>query len=112
MHKVTLEALKASIRKWDANASAATPDDITTGADNCPLCVRFFMAHGSCDGCPVSKRTARPVCHGTPYYVAWGEKLAWRRAPKSDKLAISARAACAEEAEFLRSLLPEGETVE
>ena len=110
MKPETLEALKASIRKWDANAEAKTPEEYTLSTDDCPLCVRFVMKDGcdSIDGCPVWWRTRQRHCRGTPYGAAYDALKRWRDSRQDGD---EARAAAREEAAFLRSLLPEGEEV-
>jgi hypothetical protein len=94
----TLEALKGSIEKWQRIEAGADTDK---GTDNCPLCQLFHEDHrltdgASCDGCPVSDRTGKLFCRGTPYMDYTGD----------GKTKANARA----ELEFLRSLLPKEET--
>ena len=106
MNKKTLKALKGSIEKW---RKIVHEDGEDFGTDNCPLCDCFYSK--GCNGCPVAEETGMPDCNDTPY-------LAWRdyqvddgrfnfpnRAfdEKAEELALA-------EYEFLKSLLPEGET--
>jgi hypothetical protein len=35
--------------------------------DNCPLCQEFRIPRGSCEDCPIYKKTQREGCYGTPY---------------------------------------------
>jgi len=106
-----LEALKASILKWDKNAAAETPEDYKTGVRECPLCKVFygdiFDGKNRCLGCPVAEKTGLIHCTGTPYGDAEDAHEEWEI---SDGLGGPARAAAREEAAFLRSLLPDGET--
>jgi|SRR5690606_28026025 len=103
MDAKTLEALKASIRKWEKNAEVKTPDDYLIDSSDCPLCDLFF--HKDCDGCPVYSRTGQEMCNGTPYREAFKAWVQWGRAPEV------AHEAARKEVAFLKSLLPEGESV-
>lgn len=112
MDAKTLEALKASIRKWEKNAEAEYYKDFVVGASKCPLCVMFnTYLRGSfepqCDGCPVFNATGQHGCQGTPYEAADDAKDDWLDGGPSEP----ARAAAREEVAFLKSLLPEGESV-
>lgn len=109
MDKKTLKALKASIVKWDNNAKAETPKQYLTSSDDCPLC-KLFNTYGGCTGCPVFEHTRRHYCAKTPYQAARDAagNWAWDGGDKNKQKALSA---AAKEAAFLRSLLPEGETV-
>jgi hypothetical protein len=76
MDKQTADALEASIAHWAENMTAEKFEDASTSYMNCALCLEF---DDGCDGCPVSKRTGKDECFGTPYYRAhsalrlWGE---------------------------------------
>jgi hypothetical protein len=108
MNAETLAALKGSIAKWDAIVAETLSDE---GAINCPLCQLF--ARKGCIGCPVRASSGMAQCSGTPY-ANWydgcrREHLGNTYLPwfaTTDELKALARA----EADFLRSLLPEGET--
>lgn len=107
MKAETIAALKASIAKWDKNARVRNLDNATTGADDCALCFLFHEEYReddepSCFGCPVRGATGSDWCHGSPYIEANN----FRR--NGD--AFGFRAKAKEEAAFLRSLLPDGET--
>lgn len=104
MDKETLTALKASIAKWEENASVAKTMDILIDASDCPLC-DLFNGEGVCDGCPVSERTGQTACDDTPYYDAYD---AYRKIIGNMSLPPFRKAAKAE-VEFLKSLLPDGE---
>lgn len=101
MEPKTLEALKASIAKWDRNVEAATPEEVRVEGDDCPLCVLFFERE--CVGCPVRMRKVDPYCIGTPYKDAYLTYLGWGVGERTrEQYQIAARA----EVEFLKSLLP------
>lgn len=92
MKKVTLKALKASIKHWEE-------DDGHMEGGNCALCRRFVHVHnpkaGHCcikstgEKCPVYAKTGKIECEGTPYRC-----LPTTRQRKA-------------EIKFLKSLLPE-----
>jgi len=111
-----LEALKASIVKWEANERAETWEDIRLGRSNCPLCVLFnpvlfnpvLSSKTPCDGCPVMEHTKVNGCGWTPYDDACASRSDWVMGRATRE---AFRAAAHAETEFLRSLLPEGETV-
>lgn len=76
MDSAVLDALRGSIRKWQAIVDGIGSDG---GASNCPLCQLFHPsvvgAHDPakvtnetcCNGCPVKERTGEPLCRATPY---------------------------------------------
>lgn len=108
-----LEALKASIVKWEANERAETWEDVRIKAADCPLCDLFAFCNGDdfmrCNGCPITDRSREYVnCHKTPYGDAYHAYVKWRDGTGTRE---AFRAAAHAETEFLRSLLPEGETV-
>jgi hypothetical protein len=111
----TLEALRASIRHWEANATAEHNWSAAIGAQDCPLCQKFLAANpgGYCAGCPVAIRANQPGCTGTPYVAARQAYTSWYHARKDE--ATSARnafhTAVQAEIEFLKSLLPSPETI-
>lgn len=98
MDKCTLTALKGSIRKWERIANGKGIDH---GSDNCPLCKLFIM--DACCGCPVRRRSGYGFCRNTPYDE-------WRDADVNRAVTAEYRALAQAELDFLRSLLPEGET--
>jgi len=108
MNAQTLEALKASIAKWERNAEAKTPDDYKTGQDDCPLCKLFIAVSDldMCVGCPVAEKTGEDGCSGTPYLRAWQARSKWSFEPKSTKHRAASHAAARDEVAFLKSLLP------
>lgn len=68
MTPATLAALKGSIAKWEGIVAGTHVDH---GALDCPLCAMFLIEKpeiSACKGCPISERTGRYGCCGTPYY--------------------------------------------
>lgn len=103
MNAQTLEALKASIAKWERNAEATDPFEYKISEKNCPLC-ELFIHPGRCWGCPVFDRTGERFCKETPYILANLARFDWCDGAKG---AIDrAHAAARDEAAFLKSLLP------
>lgn len=104
MDDKTLAALKGSIAKWKSIVDGTGKDE---GADNCPLCKQFIDCYEideegnniCCVGCPVSQKTGKEGCLGSPYekYSNCSEECKPRHA----------RAELA----FLKSLLPEEERI-
>lgn len=105
MDAKTLEALKASIAKWEKNAEATGPSLYTVGPSGCPLCKEFFA--GGCQGCPVSEKTGRTACDESPYYKALYASVTWWNAPSSLRRRVVAHNAARAEVDFLKSLLPQ-----
>ena len=69
MRAKVLKALKSSIVKWTKIVRSPKAKD--RGVFNCELCLLFqVVREGTCDECPVFKRTRTRLCRGTPY-VAW-----------------------------------------
>lgn len=106
----TLEALKASIAKWERNAVAETPAQYLSSADECPLCDLFFWQADDCAGCPVRAKTGRIFCSGTPYGEANDANYKWR-VDGGQHLQAKAHEAALAEVAFLKSLLPPEEQV-
>lgn len=107
MNPETLEALKASIAKWEQNAVAETPDRYATGPHACPLCVMFLLKHDTCGGCPVALATGISHCNATPYVRADRALSLWALGVGSSD---DAHEAARKEVAFLRSLLPDEAT--
>jgi hypothetical protein len=103
MEAKTLEALKASIAKWEKNAVAKTAKEYRIGWENCPLCLLFIDDH--CAGCPIEKVGSKG-CLGTPYDEAEEIHEMWLKKSGSIALAKSATAIAIDEVAFLKSLLP------
>ena len=97
----THAALKASIVNWVKRAEGTYEGP--NGWKGCPLCLLFnypgLAEQANCAGCPVMGHTGRRYCEGTPY-DKW-ESASWKNLP----------AIARDEVDFLRTLLPEGETV-
>lgn len=106
MDPETLEALQGSIAKWESIVEGKGRDE---GAPNCPLCLKFVMVNGNCDGCPVAESVGRSDCQRTPYVTDWHEVNPWpREHPNWRRAKTDAhRAAAQKEVDFLKSLLPE-----
>jgi hypothetical protein len=106
MDAKTLEALKASIAKWERNAEAETPAQYLTSGSDCPLCemfVRYMRSEGVCTGCPVFGATSQKGCFGTPFHAADDARYAWVYNEGTKEAAHEAARA---EVDFLKSLLP------
>lgn len=106
MPPATLSALRASIKHWRENVNAEKPEDVKLGVDYCPLCSVFY--NEGCRGCPVSNKTERGYCGGSPYEDAANAHNDWEDAVIHR---TTYQAAAQAELDFLISLLPEGETL-
>jgi len=104
MKPETLEALKASIAKWERLIVSGA---VSSGAPGCPLCQLFNRASTSeekqCVGCPVFAKTGKQACIGTPY----GRHAAISSWSSISNAADKRRRHALSEARFLRSLLPD-----
>lgn len=105
MDERTLTALRGSIKKWDDIVAGTGRDE---SSDNCPLCVEFNTDTSLCDECPVAIATGEYLCQGTPY-MKWARLFHCRPLPWVAK-EPQQKAAAQAELDFLRSLLPEGES--
>lgn len=101
MNAQTIEALKASIAKWERNAEAKTPTKYKISEYDCPLCSLFISK--DCVGCPVSERSGKALCYGTPYRPAMHAWFDWSDGTTDAGLC---HAAARDEVAFLKSLLP------
>jgi hypothetical protein len=106
MDAQTLEALNASIAKWERNAEAENRFEYRTGESDCPLCALFIFP-GHCEGCPVFQKTGERFCRFTPYMDASYARIMWGDTPGSSAARDRAHAAARDEVAFLKSLLPE-----
>ena len=104
MNPETLEALKASIAKWERNQTVQTAKEVDLGPSYCPLCLLFNTyamkineSDDNCVGCPVFEKTKKKFCRGTPYDDV--EVSRFTSAEDIRRLAVK-------ETEFLKSLLP------
>lgn len=104
MNAKTLAAIEASIAKWERNAEAPSPENYLVDACDCPLCDMFWDS--DCLGCPVSEKTSRLGCSGTPYTKAFAAWEAWNSDKKSESFKKRAHTAARAEVAFLKSLLP------
>lgn len=121
MDTKTLEALKASIAKWEMNVETAkagletgglitwhanaSKGVIGLGISGCALCSLFYER--LCKGCPVMANTGINMCKDTPY-EAVSDAVEEQETPESDDFASTEKLvhACEAEVAFLRSLLP------
>ena len=107
MNAETLEALKGSVRKWNR---IFCKGGVNLGPTNCPLCKLFVLS--DCEGCPVSAKSGRSGCHGTPYY-AFGRHHLGSHPIFIDHRVVGKCRSCKKHAkaerDFLASLLPSGE---
>ena len=72
MKAETVIALEASITSWKHKATTPDYKGLNMGPTGCALCQLFH--HNECNGCPISEKTGRMECIGTPYeetYKAW-----------------------------------------
>lgn len=95
-------ALADSQRGWRRNVEARSPDDVRCGGTACALCEAFVDM--ACQGCPVSAKTGKRGCEGTPYFEAVHARDRWRERPGDLVAEEGFRAAATLEAEFLESL--------
>lgn len=110
MDTATLTALKTSIRHWEENMVAATPELVSVEGDDCALCAKFWRCIGdSCNGCPVRWSTGYTMCCGSPFYDTVPALRDWLASSNSELAKWAWRDAAEEEYKFLCGLLPEGE---
>jgi hypothetical protein len=65
MDTKVLEALKGSIKKWEA---IINEDGLDKMGINCPLCQYSWIRGNSlCDSCIISEKTSETNCDGTPH---------------------------------------------
>lgn len=110
MDDMALTALRQSIDKWERNAVAEHHRDVRMEPQDCPLCDVF--QDNRCLGCPVMDATGRFGCWESPYEQADDAHEEWQGDPLDNRLRATFHAAARAEAEFLRSLLPEGEATQ
>lgn len=110
MDPKTLTALKASIKHWEENWAAETPDDASVEGKDCALCDAFFEPEafgGPCPNCPVRHETDAHWCEGSPWVAARDHYVDWYENPDDMSLREAWRNAARIETNFLKSLLPE-----
>lgn len=107
MDTKTLDALTASIAKWEKNATVTDFNDVVMGLTDCPLCRIFHSWFGGpdCQGCPVNESGCYR-CGGTPYEDAEMALDAWDDTSNEAESAAQFRKAAEDEVAFLKSLLP------
>jgi hypothetical protein len=107
MDAKTLEALQASIEKWERNAVAERSSEYATHWTQCPLCLLFnhdvVPNDQRCRKCPVYERTGQRFCEDSPYEDAVTARNNWRY---GEGTKIAAHEATRAEVVFLESLLP------
>lgn len=114
MKTKTLEALKASIIKWEKNVEFKKVDDIVTGVQDCPLCALYNNHHidckykpeKNCSGCPVKQASGQKYCQDTPYYSVVKTISDYEDGDLGDEALPIIKGYCEEEVKFLKSLLP------
>ena len=110
MNDAMLEALKASIAKWEDNAKVSHILDAKVLGDTCALCIEAErqknldgVYENNCTYCPIQDATGESECADTPWSRAYNAYVLCRDkcTPLSDF-----HAAAALEVSFLSSLLP------
>lgn len=74
-----IEALRASVKHWEENVAAKTPEEATPYASACALCNTFWQR---CQGCPVAEAVGDTNCRKTPYAKAAIAHESWKNASK------------------------------
>lgn len=111
--KIAKRAIEESIRQWERNRDADTPDsgEVNLSHDLC----RVFLNMGhalDCSLCPVRKMTGEGLCYGTPRVSASNVRLSYMRIKDLgdgseellDSVAGSFKGYCQAEIYFLKSL--------
>lgn len=99
MNKKTKQALKKSIDHW-TKLSQGKVDAGCVGSKWCALCELFLQGDNWCQGCPIYKKTGKPLCRGTPYSSADHNGISYGL--DSPQFKRAAR----KELAFLKTLLP------
>ena len=113
MNNDTLKALKDSIKHWEQNYRRRLPKNVVVGPGACALCVLFtneYTTIRACGSCPVGNKTGVTLCINTPYAEAAQAHSVWSKQPDSFVAKFDWLQVCLEEIDFLKSLLPEGES--
>lgn len=108
MNKETLAALDASIKHWEENARAETPEEANVDGRACALCNMFNDLRSgdiSCRRCPVMWATGWRSCAGTPYQRA---AIAFYDWSSGHAVADQFREAALAELNFLKAIRPIG----
>jgi hypothetical protein len=110
----TLTALQGSIAKWERIVAGTGIDH---GSRNCPLCQKFAPPRWEdsetempCEGCPVMVATGLDRCRGSPY-DKYAKALNLHSMFYSKSVEMALKAAAQAELDFLKSLLPNEDTV-
>jgi hypothetical protein len=105
-HVHDMTPLEKSIKHWEANVAAELPNEASTAASDCALCVETPGL--DCGTCPVKMQTGKIECEGTPYGEARDALSLWNYRPSNLNLKLKAafRKAAQEELDFLKGLLP------
>ena len=108
MDKRMLEALQASITKWEENTEITFIEEAKIWEDTCPLCeISSQRTTGEmespCEACPVYERTGQVDCEGSPWY---NTLLYWRAVENGIRFLSDFHSAAQKEVEFLKFLLP------
>jgi hypothetical protein len=103
-----LEALKGSIKKWEAIINDNGLDKMSF---NCPLCIYSQSLKGIvCSGCIISEKTKLNHCMETPYQNWVIHQIAAHDAKIYTKIhCLNCREFAEDELAFLKSLLPKKE---
>jgi len=65
-----LEALDLSIGHWQRLASGTSYSNESPFCHDCALCYMFVNGEGSCENCPIMRKTGIPGCADTPWAAA------------------------------------------
>lgn len=109
MDNKTKEALLASIKHWEENLAEENPRRIRVYSTACPLC-DLFNQRDDCKGCPVMEETGLENCEGSPWTEAAKAFEAWKQVPGNENEKERWKIAAEAELDFLRALLPEGQS--
>lgn len=107
-----LAALKDSIEAWEKKAKEDIPKKISLDASGCQLCIACKPNGGTvdCSLCPVFAKTGCASCDGTPWREAAGALRKWILWPTDENLKLNFREKAQVMTDFLRGLLPNGES--
>ena len=104
MDNKTLNALQGSIKKWRRVTFEGKED---MGKLDCPLCIEFYDV--GCNGCPVHEK-GHHQCRDSPY-TSWINHIrTYYYSGKYKCYCGECKNLAKQEYEFLKSLLPEGQT--
>jgi len=100
-------ALKKSIKKWEAIVDGTEADN---GSDNCELCQKYVAADfnnikNDCKSCPVFLTVGVKYCRDTPY-PEWA-KYIFMKSSKGKVFDAESKRLAQAELDFLRGILEE-----